>query len=362
MDINKLFNKNLLRIVPYEAVDSPETLSWSSGIDISNVIKLNANENPYGASPRLQKALNEFNDYHIYPDPKQNIAREALANYVGISPDNILVGAGADELIDLILRCTIVKGDAVMVCSPTFGMYSFSTYVNAGVLIDVPRDQNFDLDLVSIKKSINDRTKVIFLTSPNNPTGNLVSLGDLKEILEHDILVVMDETYFEFSRESSVELLVDYPNLIVLRSLSKWAGLAGLRIGYAIMDPAIVDFIMKIKNPYNLNIAAQIALITSLDDISYLQSNVDLIIKERERIYSIFSSMGTVMPYPSRGNFILCKFNYGIALEIYKKLAHKGIFVRYFDAPVLKDCLRITVGRPEHNNLLMEVIKETLND
>ena len=351
-----------MKIVPYEAVDSPETLSLSSGIEITNVIKLNANENPYGASPKLQKALNNFRDYHIYPDPNQKIAREALSKYVGVAAQHILVGAGADELIDLILRCTIEKGDSVMICSPTFGMYSFSTYINDGLLIDVPRDQDFDIDVESINKSITDRTKVVFLTSPNNPTGNMVSLDSLVSILKNDVLVVVDETYYEFSGKSSIELVSDYPNLVVLRSLSKWAGLAGLRVGYSIMDPKIVSFLMKIKNPYNLNIAAQIALITSLEDISYLRSNVNLIIEERERLYTILSSLDGIIPYPSHGNFILCKFNDGIARVLYKELATKGIFVRYFDSLVLKDCLRISIGIPEHNDLLIEVIRDTLGN
>ena len=362
MDINKLFNRDLIKIAPYEAVDSPETLSLSSGIEINNVIKLNANENPYGPSPKLQKALNDFKDYHIYPDPNQKVAREALSAYVGVPASHILVGAGADELIDLILRCTLEKGDSVMICSPTFGMYSFSTYINTGLLIDVPRDQNFGIDLESINRSITDRTKVIFLTSPNNPTGNIISLDTLIKILKNDVLVVVDETYYEFSGESAIELLSDYANLVVLRSLSKWAGLAGLRVGYTVMDPNIVNFLMKIKNPYNLNIAAQIALMTSLEDMSYLQGNVNLIIEERERLYAALLSSDGVVPYPSHGNFILCRFNDGIATVLYKKLASRGIFVRYFDSLVLKDCLRISVGRPEHNDLVIEVIRDTLGN
>ncbi len=351
-----------MKIAPYEAVDSPETLSLSYGIEINNVIKLNANENPYGPSPKLSKALNDFRDYHIYPDPNQKIAREALSEYVGVSPNHILVGAGADELIDLILRCTVERGDSVMICSPTFGMYSFSTYINAGLLIDVPRNQNFDIDLESINRSITDRTKVIFLTSPNNPTGNMISLDSLTNILKNDILVVVDETYYEFSGKSAIGLVSDYPNLVVLRSLSKWAGLAGLRVGYSIMDPSIVNFLMKIKNPYNLNIAAQIALMTSLEDISYLQSNVNLIIEERERLHAVLLSSDGVVPYTSHGNFILCKFNDGIATVLYKELASRGIFVRYFDSLVLKDCLRISVGKPEHNDLLIGVIRDTLGN
>ena len=360
MDIFKLLNKDLVSLKPYVAVESPGFLADLSGLDEDKIIKLNANENPYGASLKLPSALKAYRSYHIYPDSKQMVARKALSEYVGISEDYILVGAGADEIIDLILRATLEKGNSVINCPPTFGMYSFSTHINGGHLIEVPRDSNFDIDLTMVKESINTDTKVIFLTSPNNPTGNSVPDNVVLSILQEDIIVVVDETYFEFSGNSVVKLVEQHPNLVVLRTFSKWAGLAGLRVGYGIMSSLLVNFLMDIKSPYNLNVAAEVALLTSLDDLSYLRGNLDIIIKERERLFDSFLNIAGIFPHPSEANFLLCDFAEGVSTKVYERLARMGIFVRYFDTPVLKDSLRISVGTPEQNDVLIAAISDIL--
>lgn len=360
MDISKLLNKNLISLKPYVAVEPPSFLADLSGLNENKIIKLNANENPYGASPKLQGALNAYQSYHIYPDSKQMVARKALAEYVGISEDCILVGAGADEIIDLILRATLEKGNSVINCPPTFGMYSFGTHINGGNLVEVPRDDNFDIDLARVKESISANTKVIFLTSPNNPTGNSVSDDVVLSLLEENIIVVVDETYFEFSGKTVVKLVEQHPNLVVLRTFSKWAGLAGLRVGYGIMSSFLVNFLMDIKNPYNLNVAAEVALLTSLDDLSYLRGNLDIIIKERERLFHSFLNIAGILPHPSEANFLLCDFAEGVSTKIYEGLARMGIFVRYFDTPVLKDSLRISVGTPKQNDILISAISDIL--
>jgi len=362
LDITKLFRRDLRELRPYEAVDSPEALAEIAGIPAEEIIRLNANENPYGPSPRVQEALGCYNSYHIYPDAHQSVPRRALAEYTGISADHILVGAGADELIDLVLRATLEPRDKVISCPPTFGMYSFSTQVNGGILVSIPRDKEFQVDLPKVRKAIGTMSKAIFLTSPNNPTGNPVSEDIILSLLQEDILVVVDETYFEFSGQTVAPLVAEYSNLVVLRTLSKWAGLAGLRLGYGIMAPQLLHLLMDIKQPYSISAAAEVALLTSIEDLAYLRHNVDAIVQERERLFSKLTSIQGIAPWPSLGNFLLCDISGGKATQVFQGLARRGIFVRYFNAPRLRDSLRISVGKPEDTDALVEALEEVFKE
>ena len=192
-----MFRKDHSELIPYTPVLPPESLAKLGNVSEEAVIKLNANENPYGPSPKVQIALGNYNGYNIYPDPAQTKIRSVLAHYIGLPSEYILAGAGADEIIDLILRATIDPGDTVIDCPPTFGMYSFSTNVNGGKVISIPRDSDFNVDIEAINQNILDNTKVIFVTSPNNPTGNLISEEDITVLLTHGLLVVLDEAYSE---------------------------------------------------------------------------------------------------------------------------------------------------------------------
>jgi histidinol-phosphate aminotransferase len=362
LDITKLFRRDLRNLLPYEAVDSPEALAEISGIAAENIIKLNANENPYGPSPLVREALGLYGSYHIYPDAHQSASRKALEEYTGISADHILVGAGADEIIDLVLRATLEPGDKVVSCPPTFGMYSFSTQVNGGKLISIPRDMEFQVDLPKVKKAMGTMTKVIFLASPNNPTGNLVPEDIILSLLQENVIVVVDETYFEFSGQTVAPLVAEYSNLVVLRTLSKWAGLASLRVGYGIMAPRLWQLLMDIKQPYNVSAAAEVALLSSLSDLDYLKHNVDVIRQERERLFSKLALIHGMTPLPSFGNFILCDVAGGKATKVFQGLALRGIFVRYFKVPRLKNSLRISVGKPEDTDALVEALEETFKE
>jgi histidinol-phosphate aminotransferase len=362
LDITRLFRRDLRELLPYEAVESPEALAESTGIPSEKIIKLNANENPYGPSPLVPEALGDYRGYHIYPDAQQKALRGALEEYTGISSDHILVGAGADELIDLVLRATLESHDKVINCPPTFGMYSFSTQVNGGNLVSIPRDKEFQVDLPNVKKAIDARTKAIFLASPNNPTGNIVPEDAVLRLLEEDILVVIDETYFEFSGQTVAPLVSEHPNLVVLRTMSKWAGLAGLRLGYGIMAPRLLQLLMDIKQPYNINAAAGVALLASLRDVAHLRHNIDTMILERERLFSKLALIQGISPRPSQGNFLLCDISGGKATQVFHGLARRGIFVRYFNTPRLRDSLRISVGKPEHTDALVVALEEIFEE
>lgn len=335
-----------------------EVLAERAGIPPERVIKLDGNENPYGCSPRVQQALGRYPYYHIYPDPDQRELRKAVAKYIGASPDSIVLGAGSDELIDLILRLFLDPGDKVINCIPTFGMYPFSAGVCGGEAISIPRDREYAVDIPAVKAAIDKRTKVLFLASPNNPSGNITVPDDLRELVETGILVVVDEAYAEFSGVSVIPWVPRYENVIVLRTFSKWAGLAGMRVGYGLFSPQIASHIMKIKPPYNINAAAQIAVMESLADIEYLQGRVRAIVDERPRLFRLLRSFAFLEPFPSDANFILCRVLDGRAKQICDSLAKQGIFIRYFDTPLLRDFIRISVGKPEHTDALNEALKK----
>ncbi len=322
------------------------------------IIKLDGNENPYGCSPKVYQALANYPYYHIYPDPEQRKLKQALEKYTGLNQENIICGNGSDELIDLILRLFLQPRDKAINCSPTFGMYPFSTEVCGGEVIDVPRDKNFAIDVIGIKKALDNNTKVIFIGSPNNPTGNLATKQEFIELVNTGRIVVVDEAYFEFSSVTTANLVPNYSNLIILRTFSKWAGLAGLRTGYGILPAEIASYLMRIKQPYNINVAAQTAVLASLADIDYLRANVAKITAERERMFGKLKELKWLKPYPSRANFILCYITEGKAKKIWHQLQKKGIFIRYFDSPRLRDYLRISVGKPEDTNVLIKSLKE----
>ena len=356
--IARLIRGDILRLEGYQPIAPLEVLGERAGIPPEGVIKLDGNENPYGCSPRVGLALASYPFYHIYPDPDQGEVRKALEGYVGVGAEHIVAGAGSDELIDLILRLFLEPGDRVINCVPTFGMYPFSTEVCGGKVVDVPRGKAYAVDISRVKEAMDEKTKLIFIASPNNPTGNVTTERDMVELVKAGIVVVVDEAYYEFSGVTVAPLVPQYENLIVLRSFSKWAGLAGLRIGYGIFPQLIAEQLLKIKQPYNINLAAQIAVKESLADLEYLQGTVRAIISERERLFQKLGGLRFLKPFPSQANFVFCAVVDGDAEQIHQGLEKRGIFVRYFDTPLLRNSLRISVGKPEHTEALVEALRK----
>ena len=352
----RLIRADLRGIEPYEPIVPLEVLSRRCGVPVEKLIKLDGNENPYGCSPRVRRALAKYAFYHIYPDPLHREIMGPLKKYVGVGQEHIVAGSGSDELIDLILRVFLEPGDKVINCVPTFGMYPFSTAVCGGKTVTVPRNAKYEVDIEGVKAAIDSRTKVIFIASPNNPTGNATSQKDILKLVETGIIVVMDEAYYEFCGETVASLVPKYSNLIVLRSFSKWAGLGGLRVGYGIFPSNVAELIRRIKIPYNVNIAAMIAVRESLADKAYLQGKVKAIIAERKRLSDKLKKQGLLSPLPSQSNFILCPVVKEDARKIKAWLDKRGIFVRYFATPRLNNMLRISVGKPEHTDALIEAL------
>ncbi|HEX73540.1 MAG TPA: histidinol-phosphate transaminase [Dehalococcoidia bacterium] len=356
--IEKLIRSHLVTLGGYAASTSPETLKGKVEVPVENIIKLDANENPYGCSPRVSQALATYPYLNIYPDDGQTELRELLAEYTGIGAECIVASGGSNQLIDLIIRLFVGLGDEVINCVPTFDIYRFSTQINGGTLIEVPRDENFAVNVNAVKAAIKKQSKLIFLANPNTPTGNITPQRDILEILDTGLPVVVDEAYYEFSGETVAPLVSQYDNLMILRTFSKWAGLAGLRVGYGIFSPKIADYLLKVKIPYNVNVAAIVAVRESLKDIDYLLGRVKAIVSEREKLFDGLKKLQWLKPFPSQANFIFCSVLNGKAIKLHQKLQSKGILVRYFDKPLLQNSIRISVGKPEHTDALIRALQE----
>jgi histidinol-phosphate aminotransferase len=355
--IEKLIRPFLKGFTGYSAATSPETLEGKVDVPVADIIKMDANENPYGCSPRVLRALANSHNLNIYPDDGQQGLRRLLAGYAGTDAIRIVAGHGSNTLIDLVVRLFVGEGDEVIVNVPTFDLYRFSTEICGGRVVSVKRDDNFKVIVKDVKAAITPRTKLIFIATPNNPTGNAVPRQDLIEIIETGVPVVIDEAYFEFSGETVIPLTGKYKNLMVLRSFSKWAGLAGLRVGYGVFPPKIADYLMAIKIPYFVSMAGEIAVRESLADIDYLQGLVKAMINERARLFTGLDKIAWLKTYPSQANFIYCAVLKGKAAEIHQKLQKKGVLVRYFDKPLLKNSIRVSVGKPEHTDALIAALK-----
>ena len=367
-----LIRPHIHALPAYEPILPFEVLSLQLGRSPEQIIKLDANENPYGISPAVRRALAGMNFPHIYPDPESRLLRLALSKFTGVPAEALLAGSGADELIDLVTRLLLEPGDRVVNCPPTFGMYPFDTELNAGRVVDVPRRPDFSLDLDGIRKAVEQtRPKLLFLTSPNNPDGSLIPPGVLTELLSLPVLIVLDEAYIEFADEkntlgkslSNIRRVPEFENLIVLRTFSKWAGLAGLRIGYGAFPAWLMPTLWKAKQPYNVNVAASEAAIASIEDSEYIAGVVARLRAERERLMDGLNRILYLQMYPTSSNFILCRVSGRKAVELKTDLAEKyGILVRYFNKPGLRDCIRISVGKPEHTDAILSALEELGKD
>ncbi len=357
--------RHLETLPPYAPIEPFEILSARIGREPSQIVKLDANENPYGPLPVVREALGKLDFPHIYPDPESRALRESLAAFTGVDVEYLLAGSGADELIDLLMRVILEPEDCILSCPPTFGMYSFDAGLNAAHCIEVSRREDFSLDIESIRVSVKThRPKLLFVTSPNNPDGSVIPSKVMEELLALPVLVVLDEAYIEFTDEnlgadlSRIREVPTRENLIVLRTFSKWAGLAGLRIGYGAFPRWLMPTLWKSKQPYNVNVAASAAAQVSLEHADELAGIVERLKNERSRLCSALREISYLKPYPTQANFILCKVLGRDAAELKTRLAQEhGIFIRYFNKPGLRDYVRISVGRPQDTDVLVEALR-----
>ncbi|MFN3704441.1 MAG: histidinol-phosphate transaminase [Thermoflexales bacterium] len=366
-DVESLLNRHVRQMQPYAPIVPLEVLAERLHLPREAIVKLDANENPYGVSPRVWEAIRNA-DLHIYPDPDQTRLREAIARYIGVPAAHILCGAGADEVIDLIGRAFLQPGDALLDLPPTFGMYRWEADVCGARYVDVPRRPDFSIDVETvIAVARRERPKLLFITNPNNPDGSTIEDDALRELLQLPVLVVLDEAYIDFSAQPSrARWVMEHENLVVLRTFSKLAGMAGLRVGYGVFPMKVVRHLWKIKQPYTPNVAGSAAAIAALEDADFLRQSVQRLVAERQRLTHVLAELGWLEPLPSSANFVLCRVRLprpipgfeGLPTGRQLKLALEryGVLVRWFDKDGLRDCIRISVGRPEHTACLRDAL------
>ncbi len=341
LNISSLVRKNILNLKPYSSARD----EFKGEAEVF----LDANENPY-PSP-----------YNRYPDPLQWEVKKKLSAIKNIDEKQIFLGNGSDEAIDLLIRAFCEPNqDSILITEPTYGMYSVCADVNAVNIQRVLLTPDFDLDLAAFPRTFDATTKIIFLCSPNNPTGNLLDANKITEVLKRFYgLVVIDEAYIDFAKQNSfIKELHKYPNLVILQTFSKAWGLAGLRLGMCYASEDIINVLNKIKYPYNISIKTQELALEELSQESKKNKNVKEILKQRDKlIQNLLRLSMTEKIFPSDANFVLVQMK--DAHNTYQYLMDNGIVVRDRSKVVLcYNCLRITIGTPEENNKLLSALKK----
>jgi len=358
--ISRSLKTTLRELPPYAALEDVEFLATELGISPSSVIKVDGNENPYGPSDATLRALESLNrmKLHHYGDSDQRRLRLAIAEHLSVGFDSVICGNGSDELIDLMFRLFINEGDNIVISSPTFGMYSFDASLHGANVIDVPLNEEWEFDEQSLEKAARN-AKLVFIPSPNNPTGNMITMRLVKKLLETGAVVVIDEAYIEFSKTASLATWVEkIPNLVVLRTFSKWGGLAGLRIGYGIMHPELVSICLQAKQPYNISVIAEAAALAALADSATLDARAEIISAERDRISTELAKTEWMNPWPSDASFVLFRLDGISGLRLRDKLRLDGIFTRYIAHPRLENHLRISIATPDENDRIIDAIRK----
>ncbi|SFE16085.1 histidinol phosphate aminotransferase apoenzyme [Chitinophaga sp. CF118] len=344
-DLNSLLRDNIKRLVPYSTARDE--------FKGEAAIFLDANENSYGSPLPVA--------YNRYPDPMQWKVKYRLADIKGVPPQNIFLGNGSDEVIDVLYRSFCRPGiDNVVLFPPTYGMYEVSANINDVIVRKVSlTPDTYQIDMAALQQAVDENTKLIFICSPNNPTGNSINRADIEMVLNNfDGIVVIDEAYINYARQKTfIPELTEYPNLVIMQTLSKAWGLAALRVGMAFAGEEIINVLNKVKPPYNINRAAQDLVLQALDNIGEVNEWIRDTVIERDKLSASLDALPQILEvYPSDANFILAKTV--DAKGIYNYLVEQGIIVRdRSKVELCNGCLRITVGTADENITLINAIK-----
>ena len=351
---------------PYRPGKTPEQLMQSLGL--SELIKLSANENPLGASPRAKEAiLNALETIHRYPDGACTILRDALSDFYGLPPDHFAFGNGSDELIHLFGVAYLEPGDGLMMGQPSFVRYEASAQLNRATLQAIPLTPDFRHDLEAMANAITERTKLVYIANPNNPTGTIVSRAELERFLERapdHVLVILDEAYFEYADHPDYPNGLDYVragrNVVVFRTFSKAYGLAGLRIGYAMGNPEFLDPIERVREPFNVNTLAQVAAAAALCDQAHV-AHTRALNREGLNLFSAACERLGLRYVPSYANFLLIEGGERCA-QVHQRLLERGILTRTGEVFGMPTYLRVNTGTPEQNARFVEALTDALRE
>lgn len=358
-----LLKKELLKICPYKPGKPIEELQRELGL--KDIVKLASNENPIGPSPEAVKAARKYLlNVNRYPDGGSFELKKRLAKHLGVAESNIIAGNGSDEIILIVVRAMLSEGDEVIVARPTFVMYSITSKTAGAKVVEVPV-KDFYYDLKAMKNAVCARTKIIFIANPDNPVGTYLKEKEILEFMDglsKDILVFFDEAYYEFAcDEPGYPRMLKYlgkKNIIITRTFSKAYGLAGLRIGYGIADKGLINYLEKVRPPFNTNSLAQAAACAALDDEVFLSDTKKVIRQGKGYLYREFERLGFEY-IPSAANFILVDVKTDSA-DLFKNLLNLGVIVRGMEEWGLDSFIRVTVGTQEENERLVRALKNCL--
>jgi len=356
----KLARPNILELQPYRCARD----------DYSEGVLLDANENALGPTSVPSNSLNPYDNHLVlerYPDPYQIELKKKYAEYRGngLTHANIFCGVGSDEAIDLLMRIFCRPGvDNILTTPPTYGMYKVSAKVNDVEVITCPLSKTFDLRVPETLNAANNKTKLLFICSPGNPSCKAIPLTEIEKVAtssQYEGIVVVDEAYVDFSdKGSAVSLIQKYPNIVVLQTLSKAFGLAGIRCGFAIGAPDVIQLMNNVKAPYNVNSLTSEVALNAMNSTDTLERNVSILLEQREVVAKSLNSIEFVTQvYPSDSNFLLFRLR-GKAKEVYKTMANNGVVIRYRGSEMhCSECLRATIGTVEENEKFLMMLVET---
>lgn len=327
-------------------------------------IRLDWNESPYPPSPNAVAAITAFAAHNRYPDFDAWTLREAIGRYIGAPASRIVAGAGLDNVLETLIHLLIEPGDRVIISEPTFMVYEWLVRGHDGDSVNVPLTPEFELDAEGILDAIDERTKLVLICNPNNPTGNLFDVKAIERIVaEAPCLVAIDEAYAEFAGASFLPLMERYPNLVILRTMSKFAGFAGMRVGYGVFPDALMPYLLRIMPGFcNVSAVATAAAVASLADDEYNRAVVARIVADRDALADQLRELPGVEPLPSATNFLLVRLPVADAGPVQRELAMRGIYVRHFGNPAfgLGDCLRVSIGTTEENEAFLSELEAIL--
>jgi histidinol-phosphate aminotransferase len=363
--MEKLVRKNILNIKNYVPGKPIEEVRRE--YKLSDVVKLASNENCFGPSPKAVAAMRKMLDkVNRYPESSSFYLRKALSRFLKTAEDTIIFGNGSDEVIGLAIRTFVDPGDEIVIASPTFLIYEIASQIQAAVIKNVPLKEGFRYDLRAMKNAISEKTKIVFIANPDNPTGTYVTKKELDEFfkdLPGNVIVFLDEAYFEFADFTYKDYpdgmdYLDRPNVIVARSFSKIYGLAGLRIGYGVASPKMISYMERVREPFNVNLLAQFAAEAALGDKAFVNKTLKHVDGQKKELYGILRDMG--LDYvESATNFVLIDMKRPCK-EVFERLLRKGVIVRDMKAWGLDTFIRVTIGTLEENRRFVKALKRIL--
>ena len=362
--MSRLAKKGVMNIEPYQPGKPIDEVKREFLLD--EVYKLASNENPLGPSPKAVTAIKKtLKDLNRYPDGDCYYLKVKLAKKLKVKPDNLTFGNGSDELIAVIVQAFMNEDENAIVADPTFLEYRLIVEAYGRQVMVVP-SLNLKYDLDGMRKAINEKTKLVFIANPDNPTGTYISDKEIRKFLEgipENVIVVMDEAYYDFVDAKDYPDTIRYlndRNLIILRTFSKAYGLAGLRVGYALSNAELIDCMNRVRQPFNVNSLAQVAALASLDDAAYLKKTREAVLKGKKFLYGALDKMGAAY-VPSQTNFILVDVKRD-GWELFQKMLKRGVIVRDMKPYKLDSYIRVTIGTDKENRRFIEALKKALKE